>query len=105
MRKILGKNLVLSAIDSLANQGTQKQLSILAASISKNNVYVYDAVCLTDFLYFEDMISTSGGHCLPFVEREGGSAGEFVSFMRRINEIINIVTEEDCGQKFSTFSH
>ena len=34
-----------------------------------------------------------------------GSAGEFVSFLRRINEIINIVKEEDCGQKFSAFSH
>ena len=73
MRKILGKNLILSAINSLANRGTQKQLSILAASISKNNVYVYvyDAVCLTDFLYFEDMISTCDGHCLPFVEKKG----------------------------------
>jgi len=44
MRKLLGKNLIISAIDSLANRGTQKQLSILAASISKNNIYVYDAV-------------------------------------------------------------
>ena len=82
MRKILGKNLVLSAIDSLANRETQKQLSILAASISKNNVYVYIyyAVCLTDFLYFEDMISTCDGHCFPFVEREGGLRGSLLAF-------------------------
>ena len=88
----MDKNSVLLVIDSLANGGAQKQLSILASSLSKKNLNVYVAFYKTHSLYFEDSILSSGGHCLPFVEREGGSRWEFVSFLRSIIKTNNIVT-------------
>ena len=88
----MDKKSVLLVIDSLANGGAQKQLSILAASLSSINVNVYVAFYKTHSLYFEDIISTHGGQCLPFVEKEDGSRWRFVRFLRTTIKINNIGT-------------
>lgn len=81
---------VLLVIDSLANGGAQKQLSILAAGLAARGVKVYVTYYKTHSLYFEPYITSNGGICLPYTQKILGTKLRFVWFLRNIIRSKNI---------------